>query len=256
MRESCDQMGLAERAFFRYSRGGSQISGPGVHLARELARCWGNIQYGIAEMRRDDIAGESEMQAFAWDVQTNARASTVFVVKHGRDTQKGIKKLVDLRDIYENNANMGARRLREQIFAVLPIWFTEEAKQRCLNTVEKGVGEKPLPQRIADNIKAFAAIGVSADQLERKLGRPQAQWTAHDIAQLIVIGRSITNGEATVEDEFPQQRVTADDINAETQAPARANGRAKPAATVTEADLSEPTQEELDAMAAEMGGGR
>jgi hypothetical protein len=62
MRESCAQKGLAERAFFRYSRGGGQITGPSVHLARELARCWGNMQYGIAELRRDDAKGESEMQ--------------------------------------------------------------------------------------------------------------------------------------------------------------------------------------------------
>jgi hypothetical protein len=75
MRESCSQKGLAERAFFRYSRGGSQITGPSVHLARELARCFGNVQYGIAELRRDDEHGESEMQAFAWDVQTNTRAT-------------------------------------------------------------------------------------------------------------------------------------------------------------------------------------
>src|SRR4051794_39845438 len=50
MRESCRQKGLAERAFFRYSRGGGQITGPSVHLARELARCFGNIQYGITEL--------------------------------------------------------------------------------------------------------------------------------------------------------------------------------------------------------------
>src|SRR5262245_12533080 len=54
MRAACQQPGLAERAFFRYSRGGGQVSGATIHLARELARCWGNIQYGIAELRRDD----------------------------------------------------------------------------------------------------------------------------------------------------------------------------------------------------------
>lgn len=68
MRESCRQPYLAERAFYRYGRGGSTVTGPSVHLARELARCWGNIQYGLVELRRDDEYGQSEMQAFAWDV--------------------------------------------------------------------------------------------------------------------------------------------------------------------------------------------
>jgi hypothetical protein len=212
MRDSCAQMGLAERAFFRYSRGGGAVTGPTVHLARELARCWGNIQYGIKETRRDDTLGESEMHAFAWDVQTNARASTDFVVKHGRDTRDGVKKLTDMRDIYENNANMGARRLREQIFAILPAWFTEEAKSRCNDTIEKGVGDKPLSARIADAIKAFEGKGVTVEQLEQKLGRQAAKWTAHDVAQMLVTFTSINRGEITIDEEFPSQRVTAAEI--------------------------------------------
>src|SRR5512139_3483261 len=51
MRQSCQQKRLAERAFYRYPRGGQTVTGASVHLARELARCWGNIQYGISELR-------------------------------------------------------------------------------------------------------------------------------------------------------------------------------------------------------------
>ncbi|WP_375483257.1 hypothetical protein [uncultured Jatrophihabitans sp.] len=228
MRDSCAQKGLAERAFFRYSRGSGQITGPSVHLARELARCWGNMQYGIAELRRDDAKGESEMIAFAWDVQTNTRATTTFIVKHGRDTRQGVKALTDMRDIYENNANNGARRLREQIFAILPKWFTEEAQDRCRATLENG-GEKSLPQRIADTVRAFEGLGIAVDQLERKIGRDQGNWNAHDVATLTVVGKSIRNGETQREDEFPDDKVTADEISGgkpRTGERAQANGRA------------------------------
>lgn len=211
MRESCGQMGLAERAFFRYSRGGGQITGPSVHLAREVARCFGNIQYGITELRRDDDKGESEMLAFAWDVQNNTRATTTFIVKHGRDTKQGRQQLTDLRDIYENNANNGARRLREQIFAIVPRWFTEEAQELCRKTIENG-GDAPLPQRIATLIGRFGDLGVAVDQLERKIGRKQTNWTAHDVAALTVIGKSIAAGEVTTDDEFPDNKVTAAEI--------------------------------------------
>jgi len=219
MRESCAQQALAERAFFRYNRAGSAITGPTVHLARELARCFGNVQYGIAELRRDDARGESEMVAFAWDVQMNTRSSNTFVVKHGRDTTKdGIKPLLNLRDIYENNANMGARRLREQIFAILPTWFTEEAKDLCTATLRNG-GGKPLAQRIADAIKVFDALGVSADQLEQKQGRAPDKWTEHDVAALGVAYKSIQRGEITIDEEFPTQRVTAAEIGAQAAQP-------------------------------------
>src|SRR5690606_30100368 len=111
MEQVCTQRTMAERAFYSFPRSGSTVSGPTVHLARELARCWGNVQYGLIEMRRDDAYGESEMQAYAWDVQKNNRVSNTFIVPHRRDTRNGTQKLTDMRDIYENNANQGARRV-------------------------------------------------------------------------------------------------------------------------------------------------
>jgi hypothetical protein len=211
MRQSCQQQYLAERAFFRFPRGGQTVSGPSVHLARELARCWGNVQYGLTELRRDDEYGESEMQAWAWDVQKNSRNSSTFIVPHKRDKRGGAEKLTDLRDIYENNANNGSRRVREAIFAILPPWFVEEAKELCAKTLRDG-GGKPLNIRVADAIKAFEGLGITLDRIEGKLGRPSTRWTEHDVAQLIVTFKSLQRGEITAEDEFPQPRVTAAEI--------------------------------------------
>lgn len=211
MRQSCQQMALAERAFFRFPRGGATVSGPSVHLAKELARCWGNIQYGLTELSRDDEHGQSEMMAFAWDVQKNSRASTAFVVPHKRDKRNGPEKLVDMRDIYENNANAGARRVRECIYNILPPWFTEEAKDLCNKTLKDG-GGKPLPRRIADAIKKFEEMGVAKDQLERKLERSSANWNEHDVAQLIVTYKSLERNEVRKDDEFPAVRVTSAEI--------------------------------------------
>lgn len=218
MRQSCQQLGLAERAFFKFPRGkGAPVSGPSVHLARELARCFGNCDYGVRELRRDEIGHYSEMQAWAWDVERNTRSTLNFVVPHRRDKRDtpGGEVLTDLRDVYENNANMGARRLREAIFSILPTWFTEEAKALCVATLEKGAGDKPLPQRIADAVKAFDAIGVKVDRLEAKIGSPQASWTAQDLAGLRVSLTSIKQGTVTADDEFPPLRVTAAEISGE-----------------------------------------
>jgi hypothetical protein len=211
MQQSCQMRALAERAFYRYPRAGGAVSGPSVHLARELARCWGNVQYGIAELRRDDAYGESEMQAWAWDVQTNARSSQTFIVPHMRDKKGGAEKLTDLRDIYENNANMGSRRLREAIFSILPPWFVDEARDLCAQTLEKGDG-KPLKQRIDGAVQVFKGLDVDVDRLEQKLGRTRDRWTAHDIAQLLITHKSIQRGEVTVEDEFPPMRVTTAEV--------------------------------------------
>jgi hypothetical protein len=211
MRESCTQQRLAERAFYAFPRAGETISGASVYLARELARVWGNIQYGIHELRRDDAGGYSEMQAWAWDLQTNTRTASTFVVPHKRDTKKGVKLLTDLRDVYENNANAGARRVRECIFAVLPPWFTAEAEELCNSTLSGGTPEE-LAGKIDQAVAAFDRRGVSLDRLVQKLGRPREQWMGRDFAQLNVLFGSIKRNEVSVEEAFPPERVTAAEI--------------------------------------------
>ncbi|HEX7133137.1 MAG TPA: hypothetical protein VF228_11205 [Iamia sp.] len=244
MRQSCGMTAFAERAFYRYPRGGQTVTGGSVYLARELARCWGNIQYDVGELRRDDRAAESEMRAWAWDVQTNARSSLTFIVPHKRDRTGGPVVLSDMRDIYENNANMGARRLREAIFSILPVWFTEEAKDLCQATIRRGDGT-PLADRISAAIAAFDQIGVTQTRLEQKLGRASDRWNEYDIAQLLVTHRSIERREIAIDDEFPPPKVTASEARGDDSPPpvTVAEAAAPPAAEPAKAEEPAPTPE-------------
>ncbi len=211
MRESCELLSFAESAFFSFPRAGSTVTGPSVHLAKELARCFGNVQYGINELRRDDDYAQSEMLAWAWDVQMNTRASNTFINPHMRDKKGGPQKLTELRDIYENNTNMGNRRLRQAIFSILPTWFKEEAETICRATLTNGDG-KSLEQRVEGAIKAFDGLGITQGRLEQKLGRPAGKWTVYDLSHLRITHRSIERGEISVDEEFPQPRVTVEEI--------------------------------------------
>lgn len=260
MREVCKQQSLADRAFYRYSRGGQTVSDGSIYLARELMRIWGNADYGIAELRRDDAAAESEMKAWAWDMEKNSRNSNTFIVPHKRDKRGGPEVLTDLRDVYENNTNQAARRVRECIFAVLPKWFVEDAKNRCITTIKEG-GGVPLPQRISDAIGRYAAIGVTADQLEAKVGRQKAKWNEHDVAQLAVIYQSISRGEINREEEFPPERLTVEELTAAPTvmptSPAAVNGAAQPATgntqSATETMVSREQLDRLTAALAKVG---
>ena len=213
MRDACGRMALAQRAFYRVPNRGS---GPSVHLARELARVFGNLQYGVHELSRDDDAGLSEIQAFAWDVQTNTRQTRTFQVPHQRMKKVGGRqtreRLVDLGDVYLNNQNVGARAVRECIYGVLPSWFVEAAEDLCRATLQGGDG-KPLAQRIEDAVTAFRdSFSVKTVQLEDKLGRKRGQWDAGDVASLQILFRSLQHGEVTVDEEFGTTRVTVADV--------------------------------------------
>jgi hypothetical protein len=223
MRDACGRLGLANRAFYSLPNRGN---GPSVHLARELARIFGNVQYGVHELRRDDAAGISEVQAFAWDVEKNVRSTRTLIIPHARMKKVNGKQtrdpLIDLADVYLNNQNIGARAVRECIFTVLPAWFVDEAVELCRTTLRDGEG-KPLAQRIDEAVKAFAGIGIKVSQLEESVGKKRTSWQPGDIAELVVVYQSIQRGDVSKDDAFPSG-VTADEITGRTVEPKPAAG--------------------------------
>lgn len=210
MQDVCARTSMAERAFYAVPNRGS---GPTVHLMRELARIWGNIEYGVNELHRDDDEARSEVQAFAHDLQTNTRSSRTFQSPHARMAGGERKKLIDPSDIYLSNQNVGARAVRECIENVLPKWFAEEAQTRCRRTLEHGDGV-PLDERRQKMITAYRGIGIKVDQLEAKIGRGRGTWTAADVAQMGILFTSITRDGLNKDEEFPPAGLSAADINA------------------------------------------
>lgn len=197
--EACKRRSLAEKAIYSYPRSGSTISGPSIRLAEELARCWGNIDFGIKELSQKD--GESEMQAYCWDMETNTMSSQTFVVAHVRDTKNGRKKLTEQRDIYENNANMAGRRLRARILAVLPPDLVEQAVTECRKTLA-GNNDTPITDRIKKMVVAFEKFGVKVETIEKRLDRKIDTMTADDISEYIGIYNSLKDGSSSVSDWF------------------------------------------------------
>lgn len=223
MEDACRRFGLADRAFYTVANRGKNK--PSVHLARELARIWGNLDYGVHELSRDDVRGMSEIRAFAWDQQTNVRPTRTFQVPHQRmvtdkvTKEKERKPLVDLQDIYLNNQNIGARAVRECIFSVLPADYIDRAQEVCRETLRNGDGT-PLLDRIAKMVEVFGKAGVTQARIETRLGRPRGQWTSVDVADMQVVIRSIAREDTTVDAEFPPERVTAAEITGQRPAPA------------------------------------
>ena len=208
MRDACGRMALASRAFYAVPNRGN---GPTVHLARELARIWGNLDYAVRELRRDDEAGVSEILASAWDQQSNVRSSRSFQVPHEKMAHQKRQKIVDLDDIYRNNQSVGAKAVRECIFSVLPRWFTEEAQDLCRRTLNDGEGT-PLADRISAMVAAFRGLGIDVPRLESKTAKKRGQWDAGDVAQLGIDYTSITRDGVDADSLFPVSPVTAAEL--------------------------------------------
>lgn len=204
MIDTCSRMSVAGRAFYEVPNRGA---GPSIHLARELARIWGNVDYGVRELSRDDEAGESEMQVWAWDQQTNSRSTRSFIAPHVRMARGQRQRLTDIGDIYLSNQNVGARAVRECIFAVLPGWFVAEAEARCRETLKNGDG-KPFDEQADSAVQAFAdEFSVTLAQLEERTGAKRAKWTPTHLLQLRRIYSSITVDGIPAEQYFPEKTI-------------------------------------------------
>lgn len=196
---ACKRKSLAERATYSYPKGGQTISGPSIRLAEELARCWGNIDFGIKELSQKE--GESEMQAYCWDMETNTISSQTFVVPHVMDTKNGQKKLTSNREIYENNANMAGRRLRSRILAVLPPDLVEDAVAECRKTLA-GKNDIPVEDRVKKLVMTFQKFGVKPETIEKRLGRSLDTMTVNDLTEYIGIYNSLKDGNSGIGDWF------------------------------------------------------
>lgn len=199
MMEACRRPAMAEKAFYSFPRGGQTVEGPTIRFAEELARCWGNIDYGIKELSQDE--GKSEMQAYAWDLETNAQSVQNFTNPHQREKTDRktrtviMENLTSQRDIYENNANMATRRLRSRILAILPSWFVDSAIAECKRTLA-GNNEIPLTDRVKKMVVAFSRLGVTQEQLEHRLKRRVDTMSAEDFVEYTGIYNAIKNGES------------------------------------------------------------
>lgn len=210
--QACTRPTLAEGALYSYSRGGSDITGPSIRLAEVAAQAWGNVQFGIRELEQRN--GESTVEAFAWDIETNTRQVKVFQVPHKRHTKRGSYTLEDPRDVYELVANQGARRLRACILGVIPGDVIEAAVKQCEETLKANADTST--EGLKRLVAAFEPFGVSQGQIEKRI---QCRLEAIRPAQVVMMKKiyaSLRDGMSSPADWFEPEH-TAEP--AETQAP-------------------------------------
>lgn len=194
---ACQNARLAEIASYAYPRGGQTIVGPSIRLAEVLAQNWGNLQFGLKWVDRNK--DESRIVAFCWDLETNVHREAEFVVPHIRDTKKGPVVLTDERDIYEIAANMGARRLRSAILAIIPRHIVDAAVDQCGRTLEQ---QGSIEKKRADVVAALGKHGVLPTQIEERIGKKIHAMTGPEYVQLQRIAVSLNEGASKVEQWF------------------------------------------------------
>ncbi|WFQ80232.1 hypothetical protein PXH59_03430 [Xenorhabdus sp. SF857] len=208
--QACTRPTLAESALYSYSRGGAEVTGPSIRLAEAVAQNWGNIQFGIRELEQKN--GESTVEAFAWDIETNTRQVKTFTVPHVRFTRNGKKKLEDPRDIYELVANQGSRRLRACILGVIPGDVVEAAVNQCDVTLRSNADTSP--EAIKKMVEVFKAeFGVTSEQIQKRIQCRVEAMRPAQMVQMKKIYASLRDGMSSVDDWFEKPETTQKQVD-------------------------------------------
>lgn len=252
--DACKSPDFAATAFYAVPNRGS---GPSIRFAEEVARCYGNFDYGHRELSRTEATmtspGKSEIEVYAWDKEQNNRSTRQITVMHVLDSRSGgAKRLTDQADIDNKIANVASKQMRGRILALVPKAIVAagiaEAKKTIAGVIA-GTNEKPMAQRITGLCAGFAKYGVSTDRLAKYLGHPVDEITVDEFADLMGIGAALKDG-GKASEFFPSGEVVEGD-NGAAQAitaagkkatPAPAAAKAKPAAKVAPV-VSKPVED-------------
>lgn len=213
--EACKLPALAEVAFYTLPRGNKSVTGPSIRLAEEIARVYGNFQYGHRELSRDDK--KSEVEVYAWDMEKNNYSKRQITVMHVMDTRDGPRKLRDQKDIDDKIANVASKQVRGRILALVPKWLSEAAIAECRKTLA-GTNDMPIGERVRKMTQAFAKFGVTVKHLEAYLGHSLDAVDTDEIADLTGIFNAIKEG-AKIADYFGE----VEDLEAKAAAVATAD---------------------------------
>ena len=194
--KSCKRKSLAEKAAYSYPRGGSQISGPSVYLARVIAGQYGNLRFGVDILRDDE--GSRLIRGWCWDVENNSKV-------HFDDD---FKKLVyrkkegwivpDERDLRELTNKRGAILMRNAIYNIIPRDLIEDALAQSALTLRSEIRDPDGEKKHL--ILELDKIGVTVPMVNTYLGH--TVWDTDDIVELKGILNAIKDGTTKRDDYF------------------------------------------------------
>jgi hypothetical protein len=195
----CSRPTFAEKATYAYARGGSNIKGPSINLAKAIARAWTHIKFGSHMLSQNQK--QTEVEAYAWDFETMNMTSRVIFVSHIRHTRNGDTLLTDPRDISEMVENQVARKMRNCILDLVPADVVESALNAVDTTLR--VNLQLTPEKIANMQKLFDdKYGVTRKHLEKYIQRSIEKIEPTQYLRLSEIYNSLKDDMSTPTDWF------------------------------------------------------
>lgn len=210
IKRSCERIGFAFDVEFEFTRGGKDVTGPSVIFAREAARCWGNIRYGLHIYSSD--GDQVHIRGYAFDAETGAFTELEDRFQKLVERAEGRWIVPNERQLRELIFRRGAILERNCILKVMPPDQVEDCITVSRTTIHKWGGEALKKDRkgsIQLMVKAFQKIGVKPEQLDEYLKIEIRQITTEQYVKLKRIYKGIEEGQTSVAEHFGEKRPAA-----------------------------------------------
>lgn len=227
---SFKRLTMADNAEYSFKRGKRQdedgkwvdnkVAGPSIYAARELARIWKHVRYGIRILLIDERY--VHLKGWAWDLEANNYVEMEdkfqkLIQRKGRDGETSWRT-PDERDLRELINRRGAIAVRNCILQILP----EDLKEDTL-AVANDTLTKHAKKELADNLDTtlrrlcmtFDRYAVTVEMLEGFLGHPLKNISPAELSDLRKIANSIKDGNSTREEHFEMPGGTVSSKKAE-----------------------------------------
>jgi len=192
---------IAAECFYTLKRGSKKIQGPSIRAAEIVASQWGNFRFGsrVLEAGDKDIVS----QGFAHDVETNV---FVAIEQKRRITNSSGQRYNDDMIVMTGNAAAAIAR-RNAIFSVIPKAIVQDVYKKAMQCA---IGDaKTLGDRVQTCLEAFAKINIGEDAILKKLAKKHIEdLTLEDLGDLQGTFNAITDGETTIDEQFPIETQT------------------------------------------------
>jgi len=218
--KTVERVAFAESAFYSYPRGRTEIFGPSINLAREIARLWGNFSYGFRILH--DTEEERTLEGYAWDMESNVHVTSPasfkkLIQRRVSDGKGGYLKGADdkyltrwippdERDLRELTERHAAIQMRNCILRLMPRDVVDYLAQKAREVVKKGISTKDIKQRRVETVKVFEVLGVYENKLndycKTHFGHNVDKITPDEITELGGVWNAIKEGNASREDYF------------------------------------------------------
>lgn len=191
-------------------RGGKQITGPSVHLAKILVSNWGNMRTEAKVVQITDKQVIS--RGVAWDLETNV--ASAFEVRRSIIDSKGRRFNDDMITVTGNAAN--AIAYRNAVFSVIPKAVSEKIYQAAQRKITGDLStEEQIIARRTKCLEHFKnEYNITEEEVLKLIGKQTVnQIRAAELAVLIGINQSLSDGDTTVDTLLKNIRSTKDQID-------------------------------------------